>query len=209
MSLGRHHGGPSHGSIRRPRGRYEILHETGRDIPFIVASGSIGEELAVTLMKAGAHDYVLKDNLARLAPAVDREIREARTRRERNEAEKNLRDSEERLALAIQATQLGTFDYLPRTGKLIWSELTRRHFGLPPAPPSPSILPCAPFIPKTASMPPGRCRRCYSRAATVIGPPSSAPSAPKTAWRAGYPPGAAPSSMRRASQSASSASRSM
>ena len=116
-------------------GALKILHETGRDIPFIVASGSIGEELAVTMMKSGAHDYVLKNNLARLAPAVDREIREARTRRERNEAEKNLRDSEERLALAIEATQLGTFDYLPRTGKMIWSDLTRRHFGLAPGVP--------------------------------------------------------------------------
>ncbi len=116
-------------------GALKILHETGRDIPFIVASGSIGEELAVTMMKSGAHDYVLKNNLARLAPAVDREIREARTRRERNEAEKNLRDSEERLALAIQATQLGTFDYSPQSGKMIWSDLTRRHFGLSPEAP--------------------------------------------------------------------------
>jgi two-component system cell cycle sensor histidine kinase/response regulator CckA len=110
----------------------KILRETGRDIPFIVASGSIGEELAVTMMKSGAHDYVLKNNLARLAPAVDREIREARTRRERNEAEKSLRDSEERLALAVQATQLGTFDHSPRTGQMIWSDFTRRHFGLSP-----------------------------------------------------------------------------
>ncbi|MDR3700570.1 MAG: response regulator [Candidatus Sulfopaludibacter sp.] len=125
-------------------GALKILHETGRDIPFIVASGSIGEELAVTMMKSGAHDYVLKNNLARLAPAVDREIREARTRRERIEAEKKLRDSEERLALAVQATQLGTFDYLPQTGNMIWSDLTRRHFGLSPgAPISFDIALCA------------------------------------------------------------------
>jgi hypothetical protein len=100
-----------------------LARETGQDIPFIIVSGGIGEELAVTLMKSGAHDYVNKDNLARLVPAVTREIREARSRRERAQAE-------ERLALAIQATQLGTFDFSPQTGTLIWSELTRRHFGL-------------------------------------------------------------------------------
>jgi len=109
-----------------------VLHETGRDIPFLIVSGSIGEELAVALMKSGAHDYIPKDNLARLAPAVDREIREARSRRDRSQAERDLRSSEERLALAIQATQLGTFDFSPGTGKLVWSDLAKRHFGLAP-----------------------------------------------------------------------------
>jgi two-component system, cell cycle sensor histidine kinase and response regulator CckA len=113
-------------------GALRILHETGQDIPFLIVSGSIGEELAVAMMKSGAHDYLNKDNLARLVPAVAREIREVRSRRERLQAERDLRASEERLALAIQATQLGTFDFSPQTGKLIWSELTRRHFGLPP-----------------------------------------------------------------------------
>jgi two-component system cell cycle sensor histidine kinase/response regulator CckA len=113
-------------------GALRVLHETGRDIPFIVVSGSIGEELAVTMMKSGAHDYLLKNNLTRLVPAVEREIREARSRRDRVRAEMELRDSQERLALAIEATQLGMFDFAPRTGKLVWSELTRLHFGLPP-----------------------------------------------------------------------------
>jgi len=55
-----------------------VLKETGSaDIPFIVVSGFIGEETAVDLMKAGAHDYLMKDNLARLAPAVERELRDA------------------------------------------------------------------------------------------------------------------------------------
>ena len=47
------------------------LKATGLDIPFIVVSGTIGEDLAVAMMRAGAHDYLLKDNLARLAPAVE------------------------------------------------------------------------------------------------------------------------------------------
>jgi two-component system, cell cycle sensor histidine kinase and response regulator CckA len=113
-------------------GALRILSETGRDIPFIVVSGSIGEETAVAMMKFGAHDYVLKDNLARLVPIVERELREARSRRSRRQAEQDLRESEERLALAIKATQLGTFDFSPQTGKLVWSELIKRHFGLSP-----------------------------------------------------------------------------
>jgi signal transduction histidine kinase len=66
----------------------ETLHEAGCDIPFLVVSGSIGEDRAVSLMKAGAHDYVLKDNLTRLVPAVEREIREAQSRCERASLEK-------------------------------------------------------------------------------------------------------------------------
>jgi two-component system cell cycle sensor histidine kinase/response regulator CckA len=108
------------------------LREAGLDIPFIVVSGTIGEDLAVAMMKAGAHDYLMKNNLARLAPAVEREIREAASRRERKQAEQDLRDSEERLSLAIQATQLGTFDITPRNGKVVLSEFLKRQFGLPP-----------------------------------------------------------------------------
>ncbi len=113
-------------------GALATLQASGQDIPFIVVSGTIGEQLAVAMMKSGAHDYLMKDNLARLAPAVEREIREASSRREHRQAEQDLRKSEERLALAIQATKLGTFDFYPRTGKLISSELAKRHLGLPP-----------------------------------------------------------------------------
>jgi signal transduction histidine kinase/DNA-binding response OmpR family regulator len=62
-----------------------VLHESGRDLPFIVVSGTIGEENAVAMMKAGAHDYILKENLTRLAPAIAREIREAKVRRARRQ----------------------------------------------------------------------------------------------------------------------------
>jgi PAS domain S-box-containing protein len=107
-----------------------VLHENGADIPFIVVSGTIGEDVAVLMMRAGAHDYILKDNLTRLQPAVSREIAEAQMRRARRAAEAALRESEERLALAIDATQLGTFDFNPQTGQLIWSHFGKRHFGL-------------------------------------------------------------------------------
>ncbi|MGA2883501.1 MAG: histidine kinase dimerization/phosphoacceptor domain -containing protein [Bryobacteraceae bacterium] len=73
-----------------------LLHESGRDIPFIVVSGAIGEELAVAIMRAGAQDYLLKDDLARLAPAVQREIGDVRARRGRQVAERALNESEKR-----------------------------------------------------------------------------------------------------------------
>src|SRR6185369_13639234 len=63
------------------------LHQTGLDLPFIVVSGTMGEDVAVGMMKAGAHDYLIKDHLARLAPAVEREVREAHVRQERRRAE--------------------------------------------------------------------------------------------------------------------------
>ncbi len=59
-----------------------ILKGSGLDIPFIIVSGTVGEEQAVAAMKAGAQDYVMKDALGRLAPSVERELRESRLRRE-------------------------------------------------------------------------------------------------------------------------------
>src|SRR5581483_9863900 len=64
-----------------------LLKKKERDIPFVIASGSIGEAQAVAAMKAGAHDYVMKDNLARLCSVIEREVREAAGRRERKRTE--------------------------------------------------------------------------------------------------------------------------
>lgn len=58
------------------------LHESGLDLPFIIVSGTIGEEVAVAAMKAGAHDYLLKGHLQRLAPAIERELNDAAARRQ-------------------------------------------------------------------------------------------------------------------------------
>ena len=73
-----------------------LVQQAGLDLPFIVVSGVIGEEQAVALMKGGAHDYVLKDNLTRLLPAIERELREAAVRRQRKRAEEALRKSEKK-----------------------------------------------------------------------------------------------------------------
>jgi PAS domain S-box-containing protein len=67
-----------------------LVKQRGLDIPFIVVSGHITDDTAVAAMKAGAHDYVMKDNLARLGPAVERELREAEVRNARRQAEKKL-----------------------------------------------------------------------------------------------------------------------
>ncbi|CAG0964661.1 ATP-binding protein [Geobacter sp.] len=68
-----------------------IVQERGLDIPFIIVSGKIGEDLAVAAMKAGAHDYLMKGNLSRLVPAIEREVREAGERRRRRQAEEAMR----------------------------------------------------------------------------------------------------------------------
>jgi sigma-B regulation protein RsbU (phosphoserine phosphatase) len=72
-----------------------VLKDSGIDLPFIIVSGNIGEDIAVEAMKAGAHDYIIKGNLSRLVPAVERELREAGMRRARRKAEEELRASEE------------------------------------------------------------------------------------------------------------------
>ena len=68
-----------------------LARQYDQNIPFILVSGSIGEEIAVDAMRAGAQDYVMKDNLARLLPAIERELREAVNRRERQKAEATIR----------------------------------------------------------------------------------------------------------------------
>ncbi|NLI75149.1 MAG: response regulator [Candidatus Riflebacteria bacterium] len=80
-----------------------ILQETGLDIPFIVVSGQIGEEIAVAMMKAGAADYLMKDRLPRLAPAVERELREAAIRRERRRMGEALAAEKERLRVTLRS----------------------------------------------------------------------------------------------------------
>ena len=64
-----------------------VLKQSGLDLPFILVSGTIGEDVAVEAMKAGAHDYVMKGNLQRLTTAIERELREAEVRKERKQAE--------------------------------------------------------------------------------------------------------------------------
>src|SRR5207248_4420806 len=76
-----------------------ILQDSNLDLPFIIVSGGIGEDIAVSAMKAGAHDYLMKGNLSRLMPAVERELREAANRAGQREAKNALQESELRYRL--------------------------------------------------------------------------------------------------------------
>jgi PAS domain S-box-containing protein len=64
-----------------------LYQQSGQDIPFIIVSGAIGEDRAVEMVKAGAHDYVMKDNLSRLVPAVEHELQTVQKRRIRKQTE--------------------------------------------------------------------------------------------------------------------------
>ena len=86
-----------------------LLKETGQDLPFIVISGAIGEKAAVEMMKAGAHDYLLKADLARLGPVIARELRDAEARRARRQAEEAVRASEERFRSVVEGAPEGVF----------------------------------------------------------------------------------------------------
>jgi two-component system, NarL family, sensor histidine kinase UhpB len=106
----------------------ELLRRKGfEDLPFIIVSGQIGEDAAVAAMKAGAHDYLMKDDLGRLNSAIERELREAEVRRERRRAEVALRVSETRFRLMIEQSPLSTQIFSPdgRTLRVnrAWEEL--------------------------------------------------------------------------------------
>lgn len=80
----------------------ELLKRHDPDVPFIIVSGYIEEETAVAAMKAGAHDYIMKDRLARLVPAVERELRDAEVRRARAKSDEALRRAHEELELRVE-----------------------------------------------------------------------------------------------------------
>ena len=95
-----------------------MVKEKGLDLPFIIVSGAIGEEAAVAAMRAGACDYVMKGNLARLAPAVERELREAEVRRERKRAEEALQESEEKFRAIFNEARDGVVLIDFQTGRI-------------------------------------------------------------------------------------------
>ncbi len=95
-----------------------LLKKKNLDIPFIIVSGTIGEEIAVQAMKAGAHDYVMKGNLARLVPAIQRELDEVLIRSERKQASKALKESENRYRRLFEGSKDSIF-FSNKDGKFI------------------------------------------------------------------------------------------
>jgi signal transduction histidine kinase len=85
----------------------QLLRDSGHDLPFILVSAVVSEEMAVTAMKAGAHDYIMKRNLIRLPPAIERELQEFQTRAARKAAVEALRRSEEQLRQSQKIEAVG------------------------------------------------------------------------------------------------------
>jgi len=106
----------------------ELLQRVGLDIPFIVVSGAMGEDAAVAMMRQGATDYLLKDRLRRLGPALRRALAEKQMRQEKREAEQALRASEARFysfmnhspALAFIKDGDGRILYMNNTCEQVW-----------------------------------------------------------------------------------------
>jgi PAS domain S-box-containing protein/putative nucleotidyltransferase with HDIG domain len=98
----------------------KLAHVNKTDIPFIIVSGAIGEDTAVALMKSGAHDYVMKDKLAKLAVAVERAIREAKIRRDKKMTEEMLKMSRENFRHSLDDSPLGV-RIVTVTGELIYA----------------------------------------------------------------------------------------
>lgn len=98
----------------------EMVQARSRDLSFIYVSGTMGEDVAVEALKAGAHDYVVKSNLARLGPAVTRELRAAAERRElrRVEAERQRLLAELQASLAVVKRLSGLLPICPQCRRI-------------------------------------------------------------------------------------------
>jgi PAS domain S-box-containing protein len=97
----------------------EIVKERKIDLPFIFVSGTLGEDVAVHAMKLGADDYVVKGNLARLVPAMERELREANGRLQRRNAEEDMRVSEYKYRQLFESLGDAAFLIDRETGRII------------------------------------------------------------------------------------------
>ena len=98
-----------------------LAHEAQPGIPVIIVTGTLDEDQAVDCVKAGATDYVLKGRLQRLGPAVTRALREAAELRERRQVEDALRQSERRLQLALEASEVSVWEFDLETGHVAFS----------------------------------------------------------------------------------------
>jgi two-component system, cell cycle sensor histidine kinase and response regulator CckA len=107
-----------------------VLGEEGLDIPFLIVSGTIGEQVAVQAMRAGAHDYLIKGHLKRLNPAVERELREAKERAARRAGDVELVKAAQRYRALFDNSPLPTWVYEPGTHSLLAvNQAAVSHYG--------------------------------------------------------------------------------
>src|SRR4051794_39575399 len=108
-----------------------LLKEQGIDLPVIIISGQIGEDVAVAAIQTGAHDYLMKFNLSRLRPAIERALREVRERHERERAQKALGESEANFRLILD-TANDAFVSINADGLITaWNRQAEITFGWP------------------------------------------------------------------------------
>ncbi len=106
-----------------------LLQSKQLDLPFIIISGSIADGIAVAAMKAGAHDYLMKGNLARLVPVIERELHEAANRRDRQQIQSALRASEDRWQLALRGNNDGIWDWNIQSNTVFFSARWKEMLG--------------------------------------------------------------------------------
>jgi PAS domain S-box-containing protein/putative nucleotidyltransferase with HDIG domain len=106
-----------------------MYREAGLDMPFIIISGASGEDRAVNAMKAGAHDYVMKENLSRLVPAIKRELNEAVVRRERRQVATALLQSEEKYRRILESIDDAYFESDLAGGLIFFNQSLIRLLG--------------------------------------------------------------------------------
>ena len=108
---------------------FQIHKNTGNDVPFIIVSGAIGEELAVQAMRQGVHDYLMKDNLERLIPVIDRELKEAKLRREQSLISKALGLEKHKFELLVENAPIGIM-IVAKNGQIKYiNSMTEEIFG--------------------------------------------------------------------------------
>jgi signal transduction histidine kinase/CheY-like chemotaxis protein len=110
----------------------KIAQQKWPHLPLIFVSGTLGEEVAIEALKIGATDYVFKTRLSRIAPSVQRALREAEERIDLTRAEEALRRSEAYLAEAQKLSHTGSFGWDLSSGKIYWSSETFRIFEYDP-----------------------------------------------------------------------------
>jgi two-component system cell cycle sensor histidine kinase/response regulator CckA len=107
----------------------DLLKQSKLDVPFLLISGAIGEDTAVEAMKRGASDYLLKDRLGRLGTAIRHALEKSHLRKERRRTETALRESEERLKLALKASGMGVWEWNAGADTFFWSPECREILG--------------------------------------------------------------------------------